>query len=894
MSVLRRAYVEVEPSLDGFDTKLSTKLRQSDPGGKAGKQIGGQLNRALKRLDLDPVDVKADPKSALAAIAVTEHKLRELSGEAATVEVKVHTEKALGELGRFRKQLGNVGDDAGPEAALGFAAKFSQRIGPLLANAPLSPGLLAAAGAAAVAVSPLLGAAISGAIIGGAGIGGVVGGLIVASKDVRVQAAGKELAAGLLARLQRSAGAFVQPAIDGIHQIQGALDTIDIERIFRQSAQFVRPLAAGAASAITDVGNAIEKLVASAGPVIGVIGAGIAKIGKDLGAGLASLADNGAEASAALQTLFGIVGSSIGTTLGLVNVLTELYGISHKLGFDTGLQLILKLTGSAMKDTGDSAKKTGAETAGMGEDFQKATDKAKVLAEQQAQLRVFTDAVAAAQGGLQHSLESLGGATSLQGQRSAALRTVMDNLYGATIRQSDANQDYEASWDSLSAAVKGNSRSLDIHTAAGRTNRDALKGLIGSTNDLYIADINAGVSIAQATKKHENRIGAIKEESKRLGLNTGKTQDLINTYGRIPKKKQTDLIVGKLGDVVNALKDLYLFQRALADGIPIASERGKLNKPGPDKKFGGYADGGQIGGWSPHSKADNIPAWLTAKEWVHPVDSVDYYGPQIMTAIQKREVPREVLAGFASGALGKLGDLPIFAAGGQVGPVDTSRVWPFIATMANTKVMSRAEAASKVPIGAGPGGAFARAQDGKPYIWAAAGPGGYDCSGIVSAVYNVLHGRSPYNHTFSTGSLPGHWFTKPGIGGPLTAAWSNPGESPASSTTGHMMGMVNGLTFESSGSRGVHLGASTRRLTDFAHIAHYNRGGQVPFASYDSGGYLPPGISLAHNGTGRPEPVGAGGEVHFHFHGPVASKQAAKAMVLSAYNDLVNDRKIRP
>lgn len=45
----------------------------------------------------------------------------------------------------------------------------------------------------------------------------------------------------------------------------------------------------------------------------------------------------------------------------------------------------------------------------------------------------------------------------------------------------------------------------------------------------------------------------------------------------------------------------------------------------------------------------------------------------------------------------------------------------------------------------------------------------------------------------------------------------------------------------------------------------YARGGVLPFASYDSGGFLPEGISLAHNGTGAPEPVGhglGGGDLH--------------------------------
>lgn len=38
----------------------------------------------------------------------------------------------------------------------------------------------------------------------------------------------------------------------------------------------------------------------------------------------------------------------------------------------------------------------------------------------------------------------------------------------------------------------------------------------------------------------------------------------------------------------------------------------------------------------------------------------------------------------------------------------------------------------------------------------------------------------------------------------------------------------------------------------------YRKGGVLPVASYDSGGLLPTGLSVAHNGTGRPEPVGHG------------------------------------
>lgn len=150
--------------------------------------------------------------------------------------------------------------------------------------------------------------------------------------------------------------------------------------------------------------------------------------------------------------------------------------------------------------------------------------------------------------------------------------------------------------------------------------------------------------------------------------------------------------------------------------------------------------------------------------------------------------------------------------------------------------------------------AFVRAQAGKPYVWASAGPGGYDCSGIVSAVYNVLKGRNPYSHTFSTGSLPGPWFDTSRKIGPLVGAWSHPGQRPASASVGHMAGMIGGLPFESTGSRGVRVGGAARRITDFANIGVARaRGGMIPV--FDAGGVLWPGLNTVYNGTGRPETV---------------------------------------
>ena len=82
-----------------------------------------------------------------------------------------------------------------------------------------------------------------------------------------------------------------------------------------------------------------------------------------------------------------------------------------------------------------------------------------------------------------------------------------------------------------------------------------------------------------------------------------------------------------------------------------------------------YAEGGEVKGKSPHKRADNIPAWLTAKEFVHPVDTVKYYGKNVMEGLRQRIIPRELFEGYRLPVLQPVG-VPRrhFASGGEVTP----------------------------------------------------------------------------------------------------------------------------------------------------------------------------------------------------------------------------------
>lgn len=816
----------VELRLD--DSKLAPETRAKVD--KVTTQFGTRLNQQLKRLNIDPVAIDADPRQALAAIDEAERRLRQLNDEAPTLDIRLRTQDALNELTRLKRRVGDVGE----ESATGFAARLSGRLGPLLASLPISGPMGTAIAAAGLASAPLLGAALAGGIIGGVGLGGIVGGFSVAKDDARVKGAIGDLGDEMERRLQRAAGAFIQPALRGVATVDRALETVDVDQIFADAARNVGELAEGAASSIEDLGDGIEALSANSAPVVAAISAGIAGISETISAGLKSLADNGPGAADALTTVLEIVNLSVGSVFMLVNGLTELYEINKKLGGDFGLQVMLKLTGAEMDKVDESARRGGGGTFELANGFSAAEEKAEKLKEQQAELKKVQDAVKGAQDALKTSLEGLGGQTTIAAQNAAGLKTAMDNLYGATITQTEANEGYQASFDELSETVKANSGefkrnrdNLDLHTRAGRSNRDALQELLTKSGELYLADIAAGVAIDEARKKHEKRTKAVRDEADKVGLNKRETDKLIKTYGNIPPKKATQLVLDGVKKIAQTLHDLYVFQRALAEGIPVASMEAKLrNEQGPAKRFGGYAHGGTYDGMlpGPPSSVDNLLGYGPRGD-VFGLAGGEY----IVNAEQSRK-HRPVLEAINSGLDG-------YAAGGSY-PVDTSHRWPFVADLGKTFLMSRAQAESKV-IPAGPGG-------------------GPTLNFLVSTIrrafpgLELISGYRPGSRTLS-GNLSYHGMRR---------AVDYP---PSYELAAYMYRNFKSRLKEAITPYqefNVHNGRS-RRWTGAVWNQHNFAGGNAhDHFAMDAGGYLMPGWNPPiYNGTGRPEPVTPGADM---------------------------------
>jgi hypothetical protein len=141
---------------------------------------------------------------------------------------------------------------------------------------------------------------------------------------------------------------------------------------------------------------------------------------------------------------------------------------------------------------------------------------------------------------------------------------------------------------------------------------------------------------------------------------------------------------------------------------------------------------------------------------------------------------------------------------------------------------------------------WAKTQAGLPYQWAGNGNPSWDCSGFMSAIESVIRGQKPHRR----------WATMAFSGKTAPPGWVYHGNSPfkigiTNAGVGHTAGTLAGVNVESSGGLGVHYGKTARGYNNSLFGSWY---GFRP-GKYDSGGYLQPGLNLAYNGTGRPEPV---------------------------------------
>lgn len=298
------------------------------------------------------------------------------------------------------------------------------------------------------------------------------------------------------------------------------------------------------------------------------------------------------------------------------------------------------------------------------------------------------------------------GANVLLARQAAAAQAALNgaiaegtlNLQANSEKSADNNvglQNYvKANKDSIMAsyehikATQGNAAAQKFLSAQNGTARRSLVDMLVQVgwNKKAAEKYAASVYAIPKTAPTDVELKKDRDAKERLRVLKGKIAEVAKlhtiTVGIDDKKK-----------VEERLHKLGIQQHALATGKTPSKAAADYKKYLGDK----YHTGGKVRGHSPNKTADNIPAWLTANEYVQPVDSVRHYGVGFMDAIRNRTLPKDYISQYASGG----------------------RVLPYPVNINNTKIPKPADIVG----GPGIGGGFGKwpsgpgAQRGDSGVW---------------------------------------------------------------------------------------------------------------------------------------------------------------------------------
>lgn len=276
---------------------------------------------------------------------------------------------------------------------------------------------------------------------------------------------------------------------------------------------------------------------------------------------------------------------------------------------------------------------------------------------------------------------------------------LVDSLFeieGVHVSAYEAQTRLQESIQNLNDAFAENGNTLDINTEKGRANRDALSSLASqamstaqaileegqANNDMAGATENARACLENARTAFINNAtaaGMSRSEAERfatqMGLTGDKVDELTFAINSVPGYKSStvevrgvdDAIwkVRQLSDEISLIqsKDVTIRVNKVTSETTIHSTQGTkvgssmiVPEDAEGGLIGGYAEGGLmrlangdgytglLTGWG-GKKSDNILLWGSPGEFMQQASAVDYYGVDMMRALNERKVPREWLQG---------------------------------------------------------------------------------------------------------------------------------------------------------------------------------------------------------------------------------------------------------
>lgn len=264
-----------------------------------------------------------------------------------------------------------------------------------------------------------------------------------------------------------------------------------------------------------------------------------------------------------------------------------------------------------------------------------------------------------------------------------ATSKALKDLTSPTLDAREAQRQFQAAVDGVTASIKDNGTSLDITTDKGRSNQAALDAIAQSAENAAGALYTQTGSQEQATAAMQSGRDELIRALGQYGITGQAAQDyadtiigtptqwattfsnsapqagaLVSEYLRtinsLPAEKRTNVnaatAAAKLG--IQSVLDTL---NAIPSQKTITITTNRVNVGTPDNTVGifkpnGKAAGGEVRGPGTGT-SDDVPIWASNREWVIRERSASMYGPQIMSAINEGRISKtQLLAAIGSHA----------------------------------------------------------------------------------------------------------------------------------------------------------------------------------------------------------------------------------------------------
>lgn len=414
------------------------------------------------------------------------------------------------------KKFETESKDTGKRAGLSLGSGIESVMGGIAKN---SGSLLATMGPLA---APLIGASIGAAVVGGAAGVGIIGGIMIASKDARVQEAGKNLGAKLTQGLQKDAGSFVTPMLKSIDTIGSRFEQLrpKIRSIFDNSSKFLEPLTDGLTKGVSGVVSGIATAVSRATPVVDALSYSFANLGEDAGQFFADVSKGAAGAGEAIRDVTDTVGGLLGVLGPVIGTLGQVYDALNKIGLTTAImEQLAGPVGSLAKVFQD----TQADAEGFNGELERSAETGRRMGQ----------GTFEAADGVQAVSDAAVVAADQLGMMANALEIATNDslsLYDSNIKAADAI-------DRVKEAAKKNGKTMDINTEKGRENASAISALAKSLKRQYEAAVEVNGEGPKTDAIANRNRGTFIRLAESMGMSAGRAKKLANEILGIPAKK---------------------------------------------------------------------------------------------------------------------------------------------------------------------------------------------------------------------------------------------------------------------------------------------------------------------------------------------------------------------